>query len=1268
MSSPSKRRVPLRSKSVEGRKASWKPSSEGFDASFVREWKFSPSTVIKPFSYSTLVGKGKSIQEEVPCPDCGTELGKGGYCKVSGAAHLVEEPSKPRRLTQTEQEVSTNRMAIAPEVSQKRWVLQDAKDSSMTPPPNGFARRSRTPSPSRTPRRQLNLHLLSNNSDSIIKDRKKKKKKTKKKKVKTYRSPGHSDHFTESPGSELGTVIIKGLHEPFLSLNGTYQEIRRDRYRNINSDATISHVEGRWRLNDTRDKNTWLFSFDHLFGQWKRSPTNSHKDFCGVAGCAYPHITKATPSKSHKSPPSIRKTETGDPMTIQIQNLELDRFEHLNGTYELCSRRLYQHIKESAIIYYSDDRWRLNDTDDITGWIFSNPSLLGQWFEDPTSADFTAVVGCKYPLVTHYAPPPIPESTLRRMLRDFYRNIGVGIPSGKIQSKVDKFLGGSSTDELTNFLLRKYPNSTEADMPWCRYEYVEDDDKSANTAMLQSKINSPQLNGNTTSLSEESNSKTLNGSQPLLADQLVDFFSKNDPKQTIEDVNQLTHRFENDRPALGSLLLQKYPNLSEADLPFLKSGQHEVPRQMEAQLAEFFSIHDTQRSRNDITRLTDRFEHDPQGLADLLTQKYPNSRSDIPSEWISSSQTQMETDLAAFFKKHDDRRTPVDISRLTDRFEHDQSALAELLIQSYPNSVSDIPELWVEKQQSEMEYQLSEFFKKHDTERTQSDIKRLAERFENDCDALGELLLQKYPNSEQDIPWLLGSSKKETSDLLPQLKQFFEKHDPKHPSEDVIRLSEQFGDNKPRLSEILLQKYPDSIGDMVWNSDTAVLREQLEEYFNIEDPLIHASEIQALVDSYKSDAAGLTEHLEKKFPKSIKNMPWVNQDGCSILSGAISPVAENKCSELLLEQQAIQFFNKNDPLMQTAEIKSLLQEIQFNATLLTKSVLKSHPGSESDMRWLCDVLPQMLDNYFEKHDPLKELFEIKSLSTEYQNNLYSLSTKLLKQYPNTKTDMEWWSGTLESEVQSYLNKHNSSLSTILEVRRLIQQHDDSSNLAKSLLSKYPNTESDILWWTPPAYDATIVLQSQISKYFSRYKPSASEEDSHRLAKRYQSDTRSLTAILLGKYPGSRKEMLWDDDGSSFSDETGCSKESPASARNELLLLKNMMTLENQHQTSHSQTQHEEQSEYSELEVSFIRTRSQLTAREKEVLRKKEEHNRLAAIKREVAAAQEKRKREEAEEKSRLEAQQDIPEMSPSRSVRQEEKKPKRDDSGCCVIS
>eukprot|EP01060_Flectonema_neradi_P032795 TRINITY_DN5302_c0_g2_i2.p1 TRINITY_DN5302_c0_g2~~TRINITY_DN5302_c0_g2_i2.p1 ORF type:complete len:2372 (+),score=586.19 TRINITY_DN5302_c0_g2_i2:122-7237(+) len=958
-SSSTKRRVPLRSavrsKSEGNKVAAPKPSE--FDASFVREWKYSPSTVIKPFSYGTLIGKGKSVEEEVPCPDCGIELGKGGYCKVTGAAHLVEEPSKPRRMTKTEQDVSTNRMSIAPIVSQKRWELQEAK-GSLTPPPNGYRSRSRTPSPSRTPRRQLNLHS-SHNSDST-KDQKKKKKKKKKlkKKKATRRSPGSDlDHnVTESPGSDSGAILVSGLQQPFNELNGKYNEIRSDRYRHTNSGATICYSEGRWRLNDTRDKSTWLFSFDHLFGQWKRNPNNTFMDFCGVAGCSYPNISKSTPQSRPQSSPNRKSTERynthkGEPMTIEVSKLT-DPFEHINGTYELCSKGLYQHTSQSAIVYVSEGRWKLNDTDDDTGWLFSHSTLMGQWFQNPTSSDYTGVIGSEYPLISPYKPRPITDSTLRLMLSDFYRNIGVGTPSSKIQNKVEKYLGSSSTNDLTNFLLRKYPNSTEADMPWNRYEYLSDGDKNGIPILLDTKIDSSRMDDGIPGGNSDG-SKSRRSSQQHVTEQLMGFFAKNDPSQTIDDINRLVHRFENDLPALGGLLLQKYPNLSQADVPF---QQQDVDRQ----------------------HSNDGDGHPPDVIRDSNSQ----TESQQDSLRVSNSQAQMETHLAVFFKKHDDKRTPEDVTRLTDRFEKDPKALAELLLQKYPNSANDIPEEWVPVRETEMEQQLASFFKKHDADRTQSDITRLAGRFENDAVALGKLLLQKYPNSENDIPW----REDESSELQSQLQQYFKIHDPKRLPEDIKRLAEQFQNEKTRLSELLLQKYPTSAADMAWNSDTSDLRQQLEEYFNFEDPLIHATEIQTLCDKYQNNISGLTEHLEKLYPNSKKNMFWLpaTYDCCSVLSGTASPNGEDKCSEYILEQHVIEFFNKNDPLMQTAEIKSLLKEVDSDKKRLTKALLKLHPCTEADMPWLGETLSQMLDEFFETHDPLRELSEIQQLSDEYK--------------------------------------------------------------------------------------------------------------------------------------------------------------------------------------------------------------------------------------------------------------------------------------------
>ncbi|KAJ9450019.1 hypothetical protein DIPPA_00400 [Diplonema papillatum] len=278
-----------------------------FDASFVREWKYATSTILKPLPRGTVSGRGRTVSDETPCPDCGRALDSHKICLVTRHPHMVPNQETPRKLTREEQSVMSARLATSKENSPL-----SVNDDSMSSPTQGKRDDGKTKkpirrldlsassgdvTPSRTPRSRRSTRSPSRSTQASV----------------NKRETAQSSNTRNAVQPHI--VLVSGLRDDTGAfrhpLNGFYAKAaskakkgKHDNkrqealpgpvavYRHKRCDSVLFKQEGRWKLNDANETDGWLYSHDTLLGQWVETPFSS--DFSGVSGAAYPRVTAAS--------------------------------------------------------------------------------------------------------------------------------------------------------------------------------------------------------------------------------------------------------------------------------------------------------------------------------------------------------------------------------------------------------------------------------------------------------------------------------------------------------------------------------------------------------------------------------------------------------------------------------------------------------------------------------------------------------------------------------------------------------------------------------------------------------------------------------------------------------------------------------------------------------------------------------------------------------------------------------------------------------------
>eukprot|EP00754_Rhynchopus_humris_P000413 Rhum_TRINITY_DN10263_c0_g1::Rhum_TRINITY_DN10263_c0_g1_i1::g.37639::m.37639 len=348
------------------RRSSSLQHKQDFDSSFQKEPRWKP-TVIKPLPRGTVIGRGRTTEEETHCPDCNQPMDVLKFCMVTKNPHTVTEPKSARRLTIEEQEVASHRLARdgSPQRTRNGVSAWPAHESPKTTPHAAQRRRRSSSSPGFFAPPQLSTETRARRRES------------ERERAIARRTP------SPSPASAL----------------------RRSPSAGAVGSRSSNHREG---------AESELLHLPHAVAVAGAEVSVSKVALNGLYTLCAPHGGGG--SRRRKKQRSVERRRSRRSPSSGAAN------------DTAAQVRVYQHESSPAIVFWRDSRWRLNDVGATDGWLYSNESLLGQWAEDAEAADFSGVYGTPYPCVTVAEDPKQAHADKFALLRVLFQALKRELP------------------------------------------------------------------------------------------------------------------------------------------------------------------------------------------------------------------------------------------------------------------------------------------------------------------------------------------------------------------------------------------------------------------------------------------------------------------------------------------------------------------------------------------------------------------------------------------------------------------------------------------------------------------------------------------------------------------------------------------------------------------------------------------------------------------------------------------------------------------------
>eukprot|EP01064_Diplonema_japonicum_P033662 TRINITY_DN6705_c0_g1_i1.p1 TRINITY_DN6705_c0_g1~~TRINITY_DN6705_c0_g1_i1.p1 ORF type:complete len:1405 (+),score=349.38 TRINITY_DN6705_c0_g1_i1:59-4273(+) len=485
------------------RRSSSLTPAKPFDSSYSKEYKFSSSPVLKPLSKGTLAGRGRTMQEERPCPDCGKPLDSLKYCMITRLPHQVGPSDTPRKLSRNEMEVAASRLSTKYEPS----------TSTPSPTPSPGKRKKKPTKERRKSRKSISSMALSDSDEAI----------TPVKKSANKRELAPASDMKNAPS----VVQVSGLTETFRHpLNGQYAQCTTTVYQHKQHPCILYFKDGRWRLNDDDQTDGWLYSHPEITGQWIND-LSAH-DFSGVAGMAYPLVTAAK----------------------DLNYEHEDRIRSLQHIYKSVSRRGMANKMDVNHALSSENvqhlLWIMNDGTTVN-W--------GEWLRQRIDMGPKAVTWddlerhCRECLAASEVAMPSPSVLPPPQLN--------GTPAPPIINPM-RYIGGQSNAALPPTPERANSNGNAQNMPTTPLT-------AATAVTEQDAIAQRSFSPTASSASVDSDALSpLSSSEdqavtPSFLPELMGFYTQHNPGKLPSEISKVAKRFLNSPSKLYGRLLVRYP-------------------------------------------------------------------------------------------------------------------------------------------------------------------------------------------------------------------------------------------------------------------------------------------------------------------------------------------------------------------------------------------------------------------------------------------------------------------------------------------------------------------------------------------------------------------------------------------------------------------------------------------------------------------------------------------------------------------------------------